>query len=532
VFVYPCVVVVVVVVVTSTRHGGLPSQVSLPCMVMDQRNLAYKFAQLRLPRVLAGQACTQNTDRLLRLRPSGHNMDQLVQDFNTALDETAGSNSSNISTTSRRKAWKRRCKSTSNLVHAGQNMSDDSSSSVDNVGLLSRDRGTSSLQFSDSDIEPVGPGMETDLVRSGKNRQSRMQEYRNKRGGADHLGIESDSFTENISPFKEFRGVHTKRKRKFKRMAVDPSIEPVHVGHSGLATKRKKVRSRSGAEVQRTTSKRGVHSGAACVMPGKRKRSAREKSVESGDMFCSGRSRTASLGDEGLSSMEKMDMEELGSSSSLSSSEWEGVHSDGGPEGEADDEQSDWPGPEPGMSVMQLTDEEIDPEISFSQLLTGPPRKGSGRVIRSGSRRLKGQGGGLYPVTPAYGEQVSRFMQDNISQTLRLPAIKSTDRNMILSLASLYSLSWSPEGQNMLVLTKTSQSVKPSSCSGSEFAVPGIPTSRNQLQLRERRAKDTKRQRRTPPPLPAVVLTTHGKTERQAPGARQRSKHSSGSKSN
>ena len=72
-------------------------------MVMDQRNLAHKFAQLRLPRVLAGQACTQNTDRLLRFRPSGHNMDQLVQDFNTALDETAGSNSSNISTTSRRK---------------------------------------------------------------------------------------------------------------------------------------------------------------------------------------------------------------------------------------------------------------------------------------------------------------------------------------------------------------------------------------------------------------------------------------------
>ena len=35
---------------------------------------------------------------------------------------------------------------------------------------------------------------------------------------------------------------------------------------------------------------------------------------------------------------------------------------------QADDEQSDWPGPEPGMSVMHLTDEEIDPEISFSQV--------------------------------------------------------------------------------------------------------------------------------------------------------------------
>ena len=37
---------------------------------------------------------------------------------------------------------------------------------------------------------------------------------------------------------------------------------------------------------------------------------------------------------------------------------------------QADDEHSDWPGPEPGLSVMQLTDEEIDPEISFSQVLT------------------------------------------------------------------------------------------------------------------------------------------------------------------
>eukprot|EP00092_Neocalanus_flemingeri_P035819 GFUD01038999.1.p1 GENE.GFUD01038999.1~~GFUD01038999.1.p1 ORF type:complete len:505 (-),score=210.55 GFUD01038999.1:133-1647(-) len=504
---------------------------------MEQRNLANKFAQLRLPRVLTGQG-TPNTDRLLRFRPSGHTMDQLVQDFNTALDETAGSNSSSRSTTSRRKAWKRRCKSTSNLLLAGQNMSDDSSSSVDNVGLLSRDRGTSSLQFSDSDIE-VGPGMETELVRSGKIRQSRLQEYRTKRGGVDHLGIESDSFTENISPFKEFR-VNTKRKRKFKRMAVDPSVEhgvpsitlraaQGHAGHSGVAVKRKKVRSRSGNETRS-----GGKKGTVGITPGKRKRSAREKSVESGEILSSGRSRTTSLGEEGMSSMEKMDMEEVGSSSSLSSSEWEDVHSDGSPEGEADDEQSDWPGPEPGMSVMQLTDDEIDPEISFSQLMTGPPRKASGRVIRAGSRRLKGQivsHTGLYSTIPAYGEQVSRFMQDTSSLTLRLPAIKSTDRNMILSLASLYSLSWSPEGQNILVLTKTGQTVKPAAVQ-SEFVVPGIPAKVGGL--RERKATDTKRQRRTPPPpLPIVgPATASGKGERHLSGSKQRNKNSSGSKSN
>jgi len=439
--------------------------VALTSLVMEQRKLTNKFSQLRLPRVQPGQACPANTDRLHRFR--GHNMDQLVQDFNTALDETAGSNSSCVSTTSRKKAWKRRCKSTSNLLAGGQNMS-DSSSTVDTVGMLSRDidRGTSSLQFSDSDIE-VGPGMESELVMSGKNWQSRMQEYRSKRGGADHLGIESDSFTENISPFKDLRGVHTRRKRKLKRIDVDCVVSAQHT----VASKRKKVRSRSGADTRTQGS----------VMPGKRKRSAREKSEESGEIFCSGRSRTAILG-----SMERMEMEEVGSSSSISSSEWEGVHSDGGPE--ADDEQSDWPGPEPGISVMQLTDEETDPAITFPQVVTGP-----GRVTRSGSRRLRGQTGGLH----AYGEQVSRFMQDNISQTLHLPAIKATDRSMILSLASLYSLSWIPEGSHMLVLSKTSQSVEP------EFAVPGVPSTR---------AKDTKRQRRTPPV--------------------QSSKHSSGSKSN
>ena len=106
---------------------------------------------------------------------------------------------------------------------------------------------------------------------------------------------------------------------------------------------------------------------------------------------------------------------------------------------QADDEHSDWPGPEPGLSVMQLTDEEIDPEISFSQVLSlsffqnvtalvlylknskiiillkniphglpcekifefriftlqllagPPPRKSQGRPVRSGTRRLKNQ---------------------------------------------------------------------------------------------------------------------------------------------
>ena len=414
---------------------------------------------------------------MFRYRPPA--MDQLVNDFNTALEETAGSNGSARSNVSRRKAWKRRCKSTTNLLLAGQNMSDDSSSSVDNVGLLSRERGTSSLQFSDSDLEAAPAGLG---ARAGRSRQSRLHEHRAKRysAGGDVAGMESDSFNENVSPFKEFRA-NSKRKRKFKRMAVDGSPEnrkpkiTLTTGAGGLGAqggKKKKVRSRSG----HPEPGRGHRGGGHSVTPGKRKRSAREKSVESGEVLSSGRSRTVSLGEEGAVGLERMELEEVGSSSSLSSSEWEDLHSDCD-RGEADDEQSDWPGPEPGLAVMQLTDEEIDPEISFSQLLAGPPRKSLGRPVRSGTRRLKaapGPGGSdsMQPVVLAYSDQVSRFIEDSSRASLRLPAVRAQDRNMILNLASLYSLSWCPEGPSVLLLTKTGQTVKP------EFAVPGIPPAR------------------------------------------------------
>merc|ERR1719430_2351362 len=381
-----------------------------------------------------------------------------------------------------------------------------------------------------------------ELVRSARNRQSRMQEFRSKRRENDQLGIESDSFTENISPFKEFR-VNTKRKRKFKRMAVDPCMTnglpsitlraaQGHAGHGGVATKRKKVRSRSGNETRS-----GGKKGTVGIMPGKRKRSAREKSVESGEVLSSGRSRTVSLGEEGAAGLERMEMEEGGCSSSLSSSsDWEAEHSDGREEGEADDEHSDWPGPEPGLSVMQLTDEEIDPEISFSQLLAGPPpRKSLGRPVRSGTRRLKpqsvagGSGMGAHPVVLAYSEQVSRFIEDSGRTSLRLPAVRASDRNMILNLASLYSLSWCPEGPSVLLLTKTGQTVKP------EFAVPGIPPASvsRSGQLRERKSTDIKRQRRTPP-LSLMGASTSGlpgKAERQNSGSKSRHRPGSGSKS-
>lgn len=353
-------------------------------------------------------------------------------------------------------------------------MSDDSSSSVDNVGLLSRDRGTSSLQLSDSDLDT--PHMAT-MVRQGRSRT--------KRGRGDIIGIESDSFTENVQPWQDFR-VHTKRRRKFKRMALGPDVVMSSAVRGVTATKRKKVRSRSGYDGRSLDPKTS-----GGITPGKRKRSAREKSVESGDILGgasgSGRTRTVSLGDNN----ERMELEEEeDSSSSLSSSEWEDV--DNCPEGEADDEQSDWPGHDPG-----LTDDELDTEISFNN------RKlvGSGRVMRAGSRRLKSSSN----RAPPYSDMIHKFIQDSSLQSLRLTCVRSADRNMILGLARLYSLTANVELATV-TLSKPRRHgghghgvMESEPCHGDTFAVPGVPQIR---QYRDSKDGNNKKQRKYGPVPP------------------------------
>ena len=48
---------------------------------------------------------------------------------------------------------------------------------------------------------------------------------------------------------------------------------------------------------------------------------------------------------------------------------------------------------------------------------------------------------GAHPVVLAYSEQVSRFIEDSGRTSLRLPAVRASDRNMILNLARFYSSS-------------------------------------------------------------------------------------------
>ena len=70
---------------------------------------------------------------------------------------------------------------------------------------------TRSSSLSDSDLEASGSIAGT-MIRQGRSRT--------KRGRGDIImGIESDSFTENVQPWQDFRA-HTRRRRKFKRMAI------------------------------------------------------------------------------------------------------------------------------------------------------------------------------------------------------------------------------------------------------------------------------------------------------------------------
>ena len=184
------------------------------------------------------------------------------------------------------------------------------------------------------------------------------------------------------------------------------------------------------------------------------------------------------------------------SSSSLSSSDWEEdqVAEESQPfklredDGEADDEQSDWPGHESGSVYGNFTDDEqdLDPNPGLSalsiysiptsemenfQALTSTARQAylarmkrladcvPGREIRAGSRRLRNPQSG-FTIKSSSSEQLSRFLQDPQRTELRLTVLKATDRDKIAQMAALYSLQLRYENPNMLVLAKTGKTVK------------------------------------------------------------------------
>ncbi len=555
------------------------------------------------------------------------------------------------STPSRRRAWRRRCKSTSNLSSlagggdggkggnaannsvAGQLTDDSTSSSEDDrtggatsttttttttavVELLSRDRGASSLQMSDSDDDwtPRRGQRNPAAAAAARTASVRAKDHtlRKKRGSnnlaaataaskedfidrlpppssSSHsrrhqflLPAESDSLAENnLSPSVR---PSTKRKRKFKRMALDPepgssamTVErtanrkslPSTLGAPLVLSKRQKIRQKfdygSGGGLVSTKQRQlsGPPSTSAAITVGKRKRSNREKSVEPDHLSASkaGSShhhyrppnnaplnrKVVPMDGEDDEDMEMDEDEDRRSSSSLSSTEWDEEGDSDNPDSyhnsrEADDEQSDWPGYYEGkrgqqasggpssasaaaaaasMASAALTDEEEsealsslflggvggDGDASMAAPMTATAHKAylarmkrlaecvPGREIRAGARKLRNRQT-AFTIKSSSSEQLSRFLQDPSRSEMRLTVLRPADRDKVVQMANLYSLSVRFEGasNHLLVLSKTGRTVRIK-----EFAVPtGAPAKKTPVEF--------KRRRRTPPNSPASLL--------------------------
>lgn len=566
-------------------------------------------------------------------------MDGLVQDLNSALEESTAADSrpaviddnpqgggetsdtpmtsqprsstSGAATPSRRRAWRRRCKSTSNLSNlaaaasknpANAEHSDESSSSgCDGEALptvplgvvASAGRRQENHSDTDDDVHLNAKGVRNKNVAGAK--ASHVRKKRNSGVGAvkpsggapagaaassasipssairvHHLlpVLESDSVTEGISGLMR---PSTKRKRKFKRMALDPcpsDIPPVSAKDTDTI-KRVKVRNPSKSQYQgqghyHSHQRSALINGGPSVpfTAGKRKRGNREKSIEP-EHFLHKPLATSSLGmsdarmdcDEDGEDEEETVEEEVAddeiidadgaSSSSLSSSEWEdddlsqGRNAD--PGREADDEQSDWPGPEnsfyrrgasstaTGVNFASFSDDDEDSAVLDSTLdaffsknylrpgsaggesgsgqvdvpLTDTARQAylarmkrlaecvPGREIRAGARKVRNRQAG-FTIKSSSSEQLSRFLQDSTRLELKLSVSREVDRNKVLQMATLYSLSWrcGEKNPNLLILSKTPRTVKVM-----EFPTPVTPA---------KASVDYKRRRRTPPNSPLM----------------------------
>lgn len=354
------------------------------------------------------RALIQGIKRLRVLTPYDYdNMDELVQDLTSALEESSSSAQHRQRHASHRKWWSKKAPEGDVAAHppgGGGGASSGPRPTTRSVSAVSGDDSESSLDGRAIPRMLDAPQSDSDDL------LQRLCAWRHRQANA----AESDSLNENCLPPASARP--QRRKRKLKRMAVDP--EPPSADSSqGLPDLDKTVLP---SHPKASSSKYGMVSGGAqppqqqqpCCGPpavmavakgsqaaggsslcGKRKRSVRERSLES---ICHRRSSEC---------CDDMDLEEAkpahgeGSSSSLSSSESDAgiLTNDEGREG--DDEQSDF-FHEGGPSCWWEEDPFGELDARFQAILAGSLRHLSpaarrafhsakgGRAIRSGRRRL------------------------------------------------------------------------------------------------------------------------------------------------
>ena len=94
------------------------------------------------------------------------------------------------------------------------------------------------------------------------------------------------------------------------------------------------------------------------------------------------------------------------------------------------------------------------------------------------------------------------MLQDSSMQSLRLKNVKSCDRNTILGLARLYSLSTTVDTASLILSKQLGRQTRREAdpCPGAEFAVPGVPQQRPYRDKEDR----TKKQRKHGPVLEAA----------------------------
>ncbi|XP_039294082.1 G patch domain-containing protein 2 isoform X4 [Nilaparvata lugens] len=478
-------------------------------------------------------------ERVLKPFPPDDNMGQQMEE---AVDEMTTTDAPVTSQPAvvRRRPWgtRRRTRSTGSLPFTWyQKASDDSSSSVGGDWAANREKIISSLHQSDSDDVS---GVQT----SGALFNLQSRHLQRQLAG----NMESDSVNENFSPIRP----NTRRKRKFKRMAVDvemastsrPNIVLPCVGPPGsIAGKKKRVLRHNTNCENRFCGNTQILSGAS----GKRKRSShhhhhhhhhhhqhhhhhyRSGAGTKTDTTSLAADSPRALGLQRLSIRDEVSPSPLvametaaapapapapPSNSSLSSSESDtGIFTnDEGREG--DDEQSDWfGGGESGggggaaggsRSLWEDSDRDEDMEPSFQALLTGNidladnhtwqrvrmlnERLGRGHREIRGGRRRVRSEKPGFSVLTSANEKLSKFLQDPAQSELRLHPMQKTERDQLSYLAELYSLN-----------------MKLSESSHKGFTCPILTKTSNTMRVehvslgRLNTLGDFKRRRKTPP---------------------------------
>lgn len=301
------------------------------------------------------------------------------------------------------------------LAKSGDNHSEDSSSSNNDLRMQNIGRGKhlSSFHQSDSDDMSFSMAVAKTINKSNtlrmKNNIPAFLTLQGKLGAmnkAINYSLESDSFNEN-SPSRP----NIRRKRKLKRMCVDETPIPP-------CGKRKRPQR---LDPSCTNSVKTLKNST-------RIKPLNQSLLDKIEKFCV--HTTSCIEDD--TTMETQCVDEnvddqcdVASESSLS---WSG---DEGHEG--DDELTDW-APQPDPPIMDCWND-------------GDPRE-----IRAGCRRLHNERPG-FTITTGANERVARFLQDTGRSELRLCG---AEQDKLGQLAALYSLDLWFEGANSL-LRKTSR---------------------------------------------------------------------------